>query len=52
MPIFLKYSDAKVWLMLKDQPQKMIEFLKDKNLKPELKVKIDRPLKAGWEKRK
>lgn len=51
-PIFLKYSDAKVWLTLKDQPQKMIEFLKDKNLKPELKVKIDRPLKAGWEKRK
>lgn len=51
-PVFLSELDARVWLTLKVESQKMVQFLKEKNLKPQLKVKIDRPLKTGWEKRK
>lgn len=52
-PIFLKEDVAFDWLSLINQDERMI---RDKLLKlsyyPSLKVEIDRPLKAGWEKRK
>ena len=52
-PIFVKDNFAFEWLNLfkKDEA-----FIKDELLKnayhPTLKIDIDRPLKAGWEKRK
>ncbi len=47
-PIFLKFDDAKEWFNRHGD----VDFLMSKNQKPELVVEIDRPLKAGWEKRK
>ena len=53
-PLFLKEEAFSNWL----QPSKQaadtnwVEFLKHNRYHPELKVEIDRPLKAGWEKRK
>lgn len=51
-PIFLNFDDAKSWTTLSEEPIKLVQFLLEKNLKPDLNVEIDRPLKAGWEKRK
>lgn len=51
-PIFLEFDHAAEWLRLKTKSQSMVDFLLSNNQKPELEVTIDRPLKAGWEKRK
>lgn len=51
-PLFLDFEKAKQWLSLKKDSLKMVEFLLENNQKPDLKVQVDRPLKAGWEKRK
>ncbi len=51
-PIFLSYADAVEWLQINTDEKVMIQFLMDKKLTPELEVKADRPLKAGWEKRR
>ena len=51
-PVFLDFKFAKDWLMLKEPSQKMIQFLLQNQQRPDLMVDIDRPLKAGWEKRK
>lgn len=51
-PLFLNFDNAKSWLDMKDDDQKMIHFLHTSNLKPDLHVAIDRPLKEGWQKRK
>ncbi|MGZ3692146.1 MAG: SOS response-associated peptidase [Pseudobdellovibrio sp.] len=52
-PIFLKEETAFEWLNLIN---KDVGFIKSELLKlayhPELKVEVDRPLKAGWENRK
>lgn len=52
-PIFVKDQFAYDWLELIKKDE---SFIKDELLKnayhPQLKVEIDRPLKAGWEKRK
>ena len=45
---FLNSTEAFEWLNKEDD----VDFLLSKNQKPELIVKIDRPLKAGWEKRR
>ncbi|MFZ3229015.1 MAG: SOS response-associated peptidase family protein [Pseudobdellovibrio sp.] len=51
-PIFLSFEDAKSWAVMSDEPKRLVQFLLDQNQKPNLTVQIDRPLKAGWEKRK
>lgn len=51
-PIFLSYEDSKKWLVMQSNENEMIDFLKTSNQILNLKVKKDRPLKAGWEKRK
>ncbi len=51
-PIFLIFENAKTWLDLRNDTNKMVEFLAISNLRPDLIVQIDRSLKAGWEKRK
>ncbi len=51
-PIFLSFTDATEWLKIDTGEKKMIQFLQDKKLTPKLQVKADRPLKAGWEKRR
>ena len=51
-PVFLDFPFAKDWLKIKESPQKMIDFLLHNQQRPDLVVDIDRPLKAGWEKRK
>lgn len=51
-PIFLNYTDAQSWLTFNSDPKSQIDFLLAQNQKPDLVVEIDRPLKAGWEKRK
>ena len=55
-PLFLNYTDGLNWLSLAKQPQTsapdMVRFLSQKLIRPQLNVVTDRPLKAGWEKRK
>lgn len=52
-PIFLKNENAFEWLdLLKKDDEFMREELLRQAYHPELNVTIDRPLKAGWEKRK
>lgn len=51
-PLFLSSTDAKEWLRLIGNPKDQLQFLSDRTLRPNLTVTIDRPLKAGWEKRK
>lgn len=52
-PIFLPKEAFTAWLSPEKQnPQKMIAFLKEHRLNPPLMVEKDRPMKAGWEKRK
>lgn len=51
-PIFLTFEDAKNWLQINSDEKLMLQFLLDKKLTLELTVKADRPLKAGWEKRR
>lgn len=51
-PIFLDFNHAKDWLKNFSDEKNMIDYLLINNQKPTLKVNIDRPLKAGWEKRK
>lgn len=50
-PLFLDFEDAKEWLYAEFKVQEMRKFLLSKNQKPDLQVAVDRPLKAGWEKR-
>jgi len=51
-PIFLDEKHVKDWCSLKSNNYTEIKRkLADWSLKPELKVEVDRPLKAGWEKR-
>ena len=50
-PLFLDFENAKTWLTLASDSQKMITFLNEKNQKPSLSVKIDRPLKMSSLKR-
>ncbi len=52
-PVFLKKESYIEWL--NPQPQeagRVIEFLQQNKKEIKFKVKIDRPLKPGWEKRK
>lgn len=51
-PLFLSLADSKEWLHLTGDPKEQVQFLSDRTLRPDLTVTIDRPLKAGWEKRK
>lgn len=52
-PIFIKGDFAFDWLTLvKAEESHIKETLLNQAYHPELKVTIDRPLKAGWEKRK
>lgn len=51
-PIFLGLDSARSWLSLKDSPKEMVNFLLKENQQPDFTVGLDRPLKAGWEKRK
>lgn len=52
-PIFIKGDFAFDWLTLVNENESQIkETLLSQAYHPELKVSIDRPLKAGWEKRK
>lgn len=50
-PIFLKESDGLKWLRMEESGADMLRFLKTSKIIPKLDVKIDRPLKDGWEKR-
>ena len=52
-PIFLKKEAFAAWLDPNPQDSaRVIDFLKNNKKEINFKVKIDRPLKAGWEKRK
>ena len=52
-PVFLEEGSFDTWLNADGMtPRDSVEFLKEKAYKPELLVEVDRPLKAGWEKRK
>lgn len=51
-PIFLNFENAKKWLSLFDDDKLLVDFLLKNIQIPELNVQVDRPLKAGWEKRK
>lgn len=51
-PIFLNFENAKKWLTLLDDDALLVNFLLKNIQIPELNVQVDRPLKAGWEKRK
>lgn len=52
-PIFLPKEAFTEWLKPeKENPQKLIGFLREHRLNPPLIVEKDRPMKAGWEKRK
>jgi putative SOS response-associated peptidase YedK len=51
-PVFLKESDAEEWLKNEGEDSKELkDFLSKKQLEPELETSVDRPMKAGWEKR-
>jgi len=51
-PIFLDWSRALTWLDFYKPPQSQVDFLLSEQVRPELIVEVDRPLKPGWEKRK
>lgn len=51
-PIFLSFTDAGDWLQIATDEKQMVQFLMERKLTPELQVIADRPLKAGWEKRR
>lgn len=51
-PIFLDFEHGKKWLGESGNEKAQIEFLNRSLIRPELSVKVERPLKAGWEKRK
>lgn len=52
-PIFLPQEAFKHWLAPETKnPQHLLSFLKEHRLNPPLMVEKDRPMKAGWEKRK
>ncbi len=52
-PIFLSAEAAKRWLETEDQSERYwLDFINKEHIRPPLKIAIDRPLKAGWEKRK
>lgn len=51
-PIFLERDDSEYWLESTDNAKDSLNFLLDSLIHPKLKIAIDRPLKAGWEKRK
>lgn len=51
-PIFLPKETFMEWLKPeKENPQKLISFLKEHRLNPPLMVEKDRAMKPGWEKR-
>lgn len=51
-PVFLSEEAVDEWLNPRKIPaDSAIEILQSNKIIPELKTKIDRPLKAGWEKR-
>jgi putative SOS response-associated peptidase YedK len=52
-PIFLDIKNAFEWLKLENKKAKDLEnFLLENRYTPHLETRIERPLKAGWEKRK
>ncbi len=51
-PIFLSKESAKKWLELQAAAPETVEFLMTEALTPQLSVSVDRPMKAGWEKRR
>lgn len=52
-PIFLPKEAFREWLTPGQQnPQKLLNLLRTHRLNPPLMVEKDRPMKAGWEKRK
>jgi len=52
-PIFLPKEAFAEWIQPeKKNPQTLISFLRQHRLNPPLMVEKDRPMKAGWEKRK
>jgi len=51
-PVFLAKDDALEWASLSGPPEKLVSFLHEKAVVPRLTTSIERPLKAGWEKRR
>lgn len=52
-PVFLKEKNLDYWIDPKNKdPKSLMDFLKSENASHDFKIEIDRPLKAGWEKRK
>lgn len=51
-PLFLDFEHGKKWLQEVGNEKLQLDFLNHSLIRPELSVKIERPLKAGWEKRK
>lgn len=49
-PLFLDFENSKRWLNPLGDQKKMLDFLKNQAIRPELTIEIDRPLKAGWDK--
>ncbi|MCO6431230.1 MAG: SOS response-associated peptidase family protein [Deltaproteobacteria bacterium] len=51
-PIFLEDGAAREWLKVNDIPVSQLkEFLRSNAVTPALTCEVDRPMKAGWEKR-
>lgn len=50
-PVFLKREDAVRWTSLAGDVDTFQNFLKEKAIVPRLSTHIERPLKAGWQKR-
>lgn len=51
-PVFLTKADAMEWAQLKGDGDTLKSFLESKAKHPKLSTRIERPLKAGWEKKK
>lgn len=51
-PVFLSREDAVQWTQMKGDPEQFKAFLTERAVVPQLSAAIERPLKAGWEKRK
>lgn len=52
-PIFLNQNSLSAWLVTENQSERhWLDFINNESIRPSLKIAIDRPLKAGWEKRK
>lgn len=51
-PLFLDFENGKTWIGMVDSPQNMVDFLLTHKTTPALNVKIERPLKVGWENKK